>query len=174
MLELVIGGARTGKSRYAQQCAEAAGLKRLYLATARAGDDEMRARIEHHREQRGAGWTTVEEPHCLADVLTTLHDQHSVIVVDCLTLWVTNCLLEGCWKIQKEALIDLLPQLNGHIIFVSNETGMGVVPLGELSRRFVDESGLLHQALAAACDRVTLMVAGLPVLVKPQTSSNSL
>lgn len=173
MKELVIGGARSGKSRFAQSQAVKCKKKLHYLATAEAADDEMAERIRLHRAERGPQWTLIEEPRQLATALLNNHHQDNVIVIDCLTLWVTQCLLADCWESERAALMAALDQLNGDIIFVSNETGMGVVPLGELTRQFVDASGFLHQAIAAHCERVTLMVAGLPMPVKPVQSAQS-
>jgi len=164
--ELILGGARSGKSTLAEQRALQSGLELVYVATATAGDSEMTARIRHHQQRRGDAWALVEAPLNLADALRQQHGEPRCIVVDCLTLWLSNCLHHECWEAQKRALLDALPHLSGHIIFVSNETGLGVVPMGELSRRFVDEAGFLHQQLAALCQRVTLTVAGLPLVLK--------
>lgn len=163
---MILGGARSGKSRLAEQRALRSAAQPLYLATATAGDAEMAGRIACHRRRRGAQWSLVEEPLALADALAAQQGAARCIVVDCLTLWLSNCLHEGCWEAQKSALLDVLPGLEGHVILVSNETGLGVVPAGALSRRFVDEAGFLHQELAALCHRVTLTVAGLPVELK--------
>ena len=168
MKELIIGGARSGKSGFAQRCAEASGFSMVYLATATAGDAEMAERIDRHRAQRSAAWDLIEEPLQLAGVLLAHHRPDRAIVVDCLTLWVSNCLHNACWEEEKRGLLAALDDCTGHIIFVTNETGMGIIPMGDMTRRFVDESGWLHQELAARCDRVTLMVAGLPLVVKPK------
>ena len=169
--ELILGGARSGKSALAEQRALATGLKLVYVATATAGDQEMSRRIGHHQQRRGGQWQLVEEPLALADALGRHQGPQRCIVVDCLTLWLSNCLHHDCWEQQRDSLLSLLPGLAGHIVLVSNETGLGVVPMGELSRRFVDEAGFLHQQLAALCGRVTLTVAGLPVTLKsPQES----
>lgn len=164
--ELILGGARSGKSKLAEQRAEASELELLYLATAMAGDAEMSERIRHHQTRRTGKWDLVEESTALAEALSRNAQDDRCILVDCLTLWISNCLHQNCWEQQKEALLTALPTLPGHIIFVSNETGMGVVPMGELSRQFVDESGFFHQQLASVCDQVTLTVAGLPLLLK--------
>ena len=166
MHQLVLGGARSGKSAYAEAQAAASRQRLVYLATAEAGDAEMAQRIAHHRSGRDPGWLTVEEPLALAAQLAALNEAHNHIVVDCLTLWLSNCLATGCWEQQREALLALLPEVRATLYLVSNEVGSGVVPLGELSRRFVDESGRLHQQLATHCDRVTLVVAGLPLTLK--------
>jgi len=164
--ELILGGARSGKSSLAEQQALHSGLELVYVATATAGDSEMSARIRHHQQRRGGGWSMVEAPVQLAQTLQQRQDVGRCIVVDCLTLWLSNCLQQNCWEQQKAALFDVLPTLSGQILLVSNETGLGVVPMGELSRRFVDEAGFLHQQLAALCQRVTLTVAGLPLVLK--------
>ena len=152
--ELILGGARSGKSRLAEQRAEESGFELLYLATATAGDAEMSERIRHHQERRSSSecsrvWGLLEEPLALADVLSKNAKADRCILVDCVTLWISNCLHQNCWEQQKEALLTVLEEIPGHIIFVSNETGMGVIPMGELSRQFVDESGFFHQQLAA-------------------------
>lgn len=169
MKELILGGVRSGKSRLAEQRAEASGLAVVYIATAQAGDDEMAARIAHHQASRPSHWRLVEEPIRLAAVLTAQASPDRCLVVDCLTLWITNLLCaedEVRFRRERDALLAALPQLPGRLILVSNETSMGVVPVGELSRRFCDEAGWLHQALAAICDRVVLTVAGLPQVLK--------
>lgn len=165
--ELILGGARSGKSSLAEQRALHSGLECVYVATATADDSEMRERIAHHQLRRDTGWTLVEEPVALADSLQNQHDSGRCIVVDCLTLWLSNCLHHQCWRHESERLLEVLPSLSGHIILVSNETGLGVVPMGELSRQFVDEAGFLHQRLATLCQQVTLTVAGLPLSLKP-------
>lgn len=170
--ELILGGARSGKSQLAEQRAEATGLDLLYVATATVGDAEMSERIYQHQCRRQNSWVLLEEPRALAAALSLHAHKNRCILVDCLTLWLSNCLQQSCWEQQREALLTVLPTIPGHIIFVSNETGMGVVPMGELSRRFVDESGFFHQRLAAVCDRVTLTVAGLPLLLKSSTQEN--
>jgi len=168
MLELVLGGARSGKSRYAEQRALAGSRECIYIATAQAGDAEMAARIRHHREQRSGFAATIEEPLRLADAIAQQMSDARCVVVDCLTLWLTNLLLadEACFERERNALLELLPNARGHILFVSNEVGHGVVPADPLSRRFVDESGRLHQQLAQACTRVVFVVAGLPQILK--------
>jgi len=169
MKELILGGVRSGKSRLAEQHALASGLEVFYIATATAGDDEMRQRIVHHRQQRPSTWQLVEEPRKLTTVLQQHAAEDRCLLVDCLTLWLTNLLLseeEDMLARERDALIEQLPNLPGHIILVSNETGMGIVPEAELARRFGDEAGRLHQELAQICDRVILTVAGLPHVLK--------
>lgn len=169
MKELILGGVRSGKSRLAEQRARESGRPVVYIATAMAaGDSELEERIRQHRRRRPASWATVEEPLALGAALRAHASAERCLVVECLTLWLTNVLhgAAGRFEHERHSLIDALPELAGDIILVSNETSLGVVPLGELSRRFVDASGELHQALAAMCDRVTLTVAGLPHLLK--------
>lgn len=172
MIELILGGVRSGKSALAQRRALDSGLPVTYIATATAGDEEMAARIRRHRDERPAEWVLVEEPIALAAALRHSAAPGRCLIVDCLTLWLSNLLAfasESEFRQQREALLDLLPQLPGHIIMVSNEVNMGVVPMGELSRRFCDEAGWLHQALARQCQRVTLTVAGLPMVLKGES-----
>lgn len=169
MLELVLGGARSGKSHYAEQRATNSGLECIYIATAQAGDTEMAARIRLHREQRSGFIETVEEPLQLARVIGEQMLESRCLLVDCLTLWLTNLLLlddEARFAQEKSALFEVLKIKRGHIVFVSNEVGQGVVPVDALSRRFVDESGRLHQQLASICERVVFVVAGLPQVLK--------
>lgn len=164
-----MGGARSGKSRYAEQRALDSGLDCIYIATAQAGDAEMAARIRHHRELRSGFAATVEEPLALAEIIAQQMASSRCLLVDCLTLWLTNLLLcEDAARFAREraALFDVLAEARGHIVFVSNEVGLGIVPADPLSRRFVDESGRLHQQLAQLCDRVVFVVAGLPQLLK--------
>lgn len=169
MRTLILGGARSGKSALAERLAGASGLDVVYIATSTAGDAEMTARIAHHRSRRPAAWDLVEEPIALADALERTARPGRCVLVDCLTLWLTNLLCaenENLFTQQHGKLMELLPSLPGELILVSNEVGHGIVPLGELSRRFVDEAGRLHQAVACACDRVVLTVAGLPLPLK--------
>jgi adenosylcobinamide kinase / adenosylcobinamide-phosphate guanylyltransferase len=169
MIELILGGARSGKSRLAEQRAMDAGLDVIYVATSQARDAEMAERITHHQTRRPAEWGLIEESLALAQVLQDHAARDRCLLVDCLTLWLTNLLLdEEAARLQSErdAFLAVLPGLPGHILLVSNETGLGVVPLGELTRRYVDEAGRLHQALAQLSDRVTFCVAGLPMILK--------
>jgi len=169
MKRLILGGVRSGKSRMAERLAQESGLPVTYIATATAEDDAMHNRINHHQANRPATWRLIEEPYCLAATLEKSAAADHCLLVDCLTLWLTNLLLlKDETRLKKElwALENLLPTLPGEIILVSNETGMGVVPLGEINRRFCDESGFLHQQLAQICDQVILTVAGLPHFLK--------
>lgn len=168
-LQLILGGARSGKSRLAEKLADEGGLEVIYIATSQPLDGEMNQRVISHRQRRPEHWGLVEEPIELARVLRENAQAGRCLLVDCLTLWLTNLLmLEDTQRLSQErdALLDCLADLPGEIIFVSNETGMGVVPLGELTRRYVDEAGWLHQALAERCQRVVLTVAGLPMTLK--------
>lgn len=171
MRELILGGARSGKSAFAEQLALQSGMAVTYIATAEVGDGEMAERIAHHRANRPAQWQVVEEPVQLAQVMAEHASPQHCLIVDCLTLWLSNLLTnepidEKRFAGERAALLELLPQLPGHILLVSNEVGLGIIPLGAVTRRFCDESGRLHQALAAACDRVTFVTAGLPMTLK--------
>ena len=169
MQQLILGGARSGKSRLAEQLAADSGLAVTYIATSQPLDGEMDQRVRVHRERRPAHWGLVEEPLALADTLQRHAAAGRCLLVDCLTLWLTNLLMledSARLAVERDALLRVLPELPGDIIFVSNETGLGVVPLGELTRRYVDEAGWLHQALAERCERVVLTVAGLPLTLK--------
>lgn len=169
MLQLILGGARSGKSRLAEQTAINMQLAVTYVATAQALDPEMQSRIKHHQNQRPAHWSLVEEPLYLAKALQKIDRPNQIILVDCLTLWLTNLLLLDDQSVQQpecEQLLKVLPTLESEIILVSNETGLGVVPLGEISRRFVDEAGRLHQALGQIADKVMFCVAGFPMILK--------
>jgi adenosylcobinamide kinase/adenosylcobinamide-phosphate guanylyltransferase len=169
MKTLILGGVRSGKSRLAERLARESGRRVVYVATATAGDEEMRRRIDAHRERRPADWTLVEEPLTLGGKLADLGDPGRCLLVDCLTLWLTNLITHADASLlerERAALLESLPGLCGDLVLVSNEINMGVVPLGEISRRYCDEAGALHQALAARCDRVVLTVAGLPQVLK--------
>ncbi len=171
---LILGGARSGKSRTAEQHATESDLEVVYLATATTQDEEMRQRIAKHQQQRPAHWELIEEPIFLAKTLQQEAQENRCILVDCLTLWLTNLLLHEDSRIlerEKSALLKTLPNLPGKIILVSNETGLGVVPADPLSRQFCDEAGFLHQQLAQICDRVIWMVAGLPQIIKREFNS---
>jgi adenosylcobinamide kinase/adenosylcobinamide-phosphate guanylyltransferase len=166
---LILGGARSGKSGLAERLASASRREVVYVATGRAGDGEMAARIAHHRAQRPAHWLTIEEPVKLADTLQDHAREDRCLLVDCLTLWLTNVLCDadpGCFERERRGLLDSLQGLPGELLLVSNEVGLGIVPMGELSRRFVDEAGRLHQTIAAQCPRVVFVAAGLPLVLK--------
>jgi len=161
----ILGGARSGKSRHAEALVEAERGPWVYLATAQAFDDEMRARIAEHRARRPAGWMTVDAPIDLALALAGAGD--SPVLVDCLTLWLTNLILgEHDVEAESEALLDVLAARTALTVVVSNEVGLGIVPDNALARRFRDAAGVLHHRVAAVADHVVLMVAGLPLRVK--------
>lgn len=178
MKQLILGGARSGKTSLAlQRAADWAHANPhgqvVYVATAQAGDDEMARRIQHHRDERPTDWLTVEEPLALADILTAHDSDQYCLLIDCLTLWITNLLVledSAALDAQVAQFERAVAATHATLIVVSNETGLGVVPLGALSRQFVDQSGFLHQRLAQVCDRVTLTVAGLPLELKPSTT----
>lgn len=178
---LVIGGARSGKSAWAERLAQESGKQVVLVATAQAGDGEMRARIRHHQARRPAHWRTVEEPLLLADALRRACTPGTVVLVDCLTLWLSNLMLCGetalpehgelvlpaAFERERTAFLDLLDAgPPGELVLVSNEVGMGIVPLGALSRRFADEAGRLNQDVAGRAERVLLVAAGLPLVLK--------
>ena len=169
MMQLILGGARSGKSRLAEQIAKDSNLNVTYIATAQAFDHEMQARIDHHQAQRPGHWTVIEEPLYLADCLIELDQPNQLILVDCLTLWMSNLLMHENAELQIQQcqkLLDILPILQAEVILVSNETGLGVIPMGEISRKFVDESGRLHQQLGQIAEKVIFCVAGFPMMLK--------
>lgn len=167
---LVLGGARSGKSRHALEQARQAGTSVAFLATARALDGDMATRIGRHRAERPARWTTIEEPHEVPVACRRAARSHDLVVVDCVTVWVSNLMDHGDDDALVLAAVDDLAKLLRErlvsVILVSNEVGEGVHPPTELGRRFRDLLGLANQRLAAAADRVTLMVAGLPMTAK--------
>ena len=180
---LILGGARSGKSAHAESIASKAGCEVVYIATATAGDAEMAARILHHRQRRPAAWITVEQPLALGAALRHWCAPGRVVLVDCLTLWLSNLMLSNhaphadvedftlparfdAERADFLAALDQVGGIGGELILVSNEVGMGIVPWGALSRCFADEAGRLNQAVAASCDRALLIVAGLPLVLK--------
>jgi adenosylcobinamide kinase / adenosylcobinamide-phosphate guanylyltransferase len=166
---LILGGARSGKSALAEKLAEETGREVVYVATAQAGDEEMAARIAHHRARRSAQWLCVEEPLRLATVLNEHARAGRCLLVDCLTLWLSNLLGNDDaerFERERDMLLNVLPQLPGDVLMVSNEVGLGIVPMGALTRRFVDEAGRLHQSIAAVSERVLFVAAGLPMVLK--------
>jgi len=182
-VHLVLGGARSGKSRFAEQAAIDSAKDVIYIATATIYDDEMQQRINRHIDDRPSHWLTIEEPLLLAQALQQHSTEDNCILVDCLTLWLTNVLMaeqdqsadmkqedtaqgQGFLEQYKAELLTTLASLPGQVILVSNEVGQGIVPMGELSRRFVDEAGWLHQDIARIAQHVTLVVAGLPMQLK--------
>ncbi len=181
MRELIIGGARSGKSSLAERRAAESGLEVIYVATAQALDGEMQRRIAYHRARRPAHWGLVEAPLALALALQQHAAPGVCLLVDCLTLWLSNLLFAGAAARQAEAgeaigcpqfcgemaaLLETLPQLPGHILLVSNEVGWGGVPMHAVARAFADEQGRLNQRVAAVCEQVTLVAAGLPLRLK--------
>lgn len=165
-LTLVLGGARSGKSRHAEALIEALPAPWSYIATAQAYDDEMRERIAGHRARRPDGWQTVDAPLELAEALA-VQPAGRPILVDCLTLWLTNLILaERDTAAACEALVTACERVSAPLVLVGNEVGLGIVPDNALARRFRDEAGRLHQALAARAASVVFMVAGLPMRVK--------
>lgn len=166
MFTLVLGGARSGKSRYAEGLVSAFPPPWTYIATAEAFDDEMRARIAEHRARRREGWTTVDAPHALPATIDAA-DPSAPLLIDCLTLWLTNLLLaEADIPSAENALAMSLATRSAPTVVVSNEVGLGIVPDNALARAFRDHAGRLHQRLAREAGRVVFMVAGLPMIVK--------
>ena len=171
MIDLVLGGARSGKSQFAEQQVRNSSLQPIYIATAQALDNEMVSRISHHQNSRSAqpvNWITIEEPIALAHCLTKVTNEH-VVLVDCLTLWLTNCLLHEdpkCWQKQRLKFLNSIETCPAHLILVSNEVGHGIVPLGEMNRQFVDETGWLHQAIAKNATSVHFIMAGCSLKLK--------
>lgn len=171
MKHLILGGARSGKSAVAEQQAQASRKKLHYIATGWADDDEMARRIDHHKKARSDQWLVIEEPIKLSEAIKRIDNKEHAIVIDCLTLWLCNCLSENCLsgnslEREKALFLEAVSKVEADIFIVSNEVGSGVVPLGNLPRLFVDESGWLHQELAKICDHVSLIVAGLPLALK--------
>ena len=165
MLELVLGGARSGKSAFAEKQARLSCLPVVYVATGEARDAEMRARIEKHRRRRPDHWRTVEEPLRLAETLTREAAPEKCLLVDCLTLFLSNVLLGGA-EDEIGHLLAVLSGLPGHIVMVSNEVGWGITPVNALARRFADEQGQLNRRVAEIAEKVTLVAAGLPLRLK--------
>ena len=166
-ISLVLGGARSGKSRYAERLVETAASCGTYCATAEPGDAEMAERIAAHRARRGPFWCTVEAPLALAAAITAEAASERPILVDCLTLWLSNLLRAGRhWGEEADGLYRVLHRVAGPVVFVSNEVGMGLVPETPLGRRFRDAAGRLNQDVAALADRVVFVAAGLALVLK--------
>ncbi len=164
---LILGGARSGKSRYAERLVEVAASRGTYCATAEAGDAEMADRIAEHRARRGPFWRTVEAPLDLASAIAVHAEPECPILVDCLTLWLSNLILAGKRADEEAgALYSSLRRAAGTVVLVSNEVGMGLVPETPLGRNFRDAAGCLNQAVAAQADRVVFVAAGLPLVLK--------
>lgn len=165
---LVLGGARSGKSRYAEGLAEMAAGQRTYIATAELGDTEMASRIAAHRMRRGAHWITIEEPLDLTGAIRKASVADGFILVDCLTLWLSNLMLaERDCEDAVSGLINVLSSASGAIVLVSNEVGSGIVPDNALARRFRDIAGETNQRIAKTADEVVLVTVGLPMVLKP-------
>jgi len=172
-LHLILGGARSGKSRYAEKLAAQLELPVIYIATAQVYDQEFKQRVEHHKASRPSYWTTIEQPFNLAQCLVVQDQPDICIIVDCLTLWLAQCICPDCaplegvdWQQERDQLLAVLPTLQAKVFLVSNEVGMGIVPLGEINRQFQDEQGRLNQAIAAIADHVSFVAAGLPIQLK--------
>ncbi|MBE7638146.1 bifunctional adenosylcobinamide kinase/adenosylcobinamide-phosphate guanylyltransferase [Sneathiella sp. P13V-1] len=166
-ITLVLGGARSGKSRFAEKQAHVSGKERLYLATSQIFDEEMKNRVDKHKSDRGSGWITIEEPLDISDVLKKEAAPDRVILLDCLTLWVTNLMMaEQDFKLAFNELVQTLPTLNGEVILVSNEVGQGIIPDNKMAREFRDLAGWLHQDIAAIATEVYFVTAGLPQRLK--------
>jgi adenosylcobinamide kinase/adenosylcobinamide-phosphate guanylyltransferase len=164
---LILGGARSGKSRFAENLVCDSGLERHYIATGRAWDDEMRDRIAQHRQDRGASWTTHEEPLDLAGKLAEIDGEGRAILIDCLTLWVTNLMMDNRdMAAEFSALAAFLPRAKASLVIVSNEVGLGIVPDNRMARDFRDHAGRLHQSIAAIAAEVYFIAAGLPLKMK--------
>ncbi|MHB1173873.1 MAG: bifunctional adenosylcobinamide kinase/adenosylcobinamide-phosphate guanylyltransferase [Sulfuriferula sp.] len=177
---LVLGGARSGKSAYAEQLAAATGKEVVYVATAQAGDAEMAARIARHRQRRDPTWSSVEEPLALGAAIAEWSGPERLVLVDCLTVWLSNLLFSqqqifpdvgeiappARFHEERQRFLRALQQAAGDVILVSSEVGMGVIPQGAISRWFVDEAGCLNQAVAASCERAVWVAAGLPLVLK--------
>lgn len=168
---LVLGGARSGKSAYSESLGADWPGPRVYIATAQAFDDEMAARIKTHRDRRGGDWTTVETVWDLPEELRSAVAVDAFVLVDCLTLWLTNLILadKDCEQ-AVDALLDAIKDAPGTIVLVSNEVGSGIVPDNALARRFRDSAGITNQRVAQAADEVVLVTAGLPMTLKPARS----
>lgn len=170
---LILGGARSGKSAYAEQLAKNSNLPVTYIATAQVYDQEFGARVAHHRDRRPSIWKTIEAPHRLAATLRREASLNHCLVIDCLTLWLAQCICTECrpaegvdWQQERADFLKQLASLPGTTILVSNEVGMGIVPLGEINRQFQDEQGRLNQAVARIADQVFFVAAGLPLKLK--------
>jgi len=163
----VLGGARSGKSKFAEDLVSKSGLKPVYIATGRVLDDEMVSRVELHQDRRGDAWETVEEPLALVDTLRQSSYEGRMILVDCLTLWITNLMMVEANVIKEcEGLVAFLKEATVPIVLVSNETGLGIVPIEKMSREFCDLSGMAHQDIAGVADNVYFVTAGLPHKLK--------
>lgn len=173
MKTFVLGGARSGKSSYAEKLAADSNFEVVYIATALVCDEEFAERIRQHRQCRPPHWLLIEEPFFLAKTLRDTARAERLLLVDCLTLYLAQWLCPDChtpqhsnWQAERTEFLEILKNLPSPIILVSNEVGMGIVPLGEINRHYQDEAGRLNQAVAAICDQVVFMAAGLPIKLK--------
>lgn len=167
MITFVIGGTRSGKSRFALEQASVYEGKKAYIATAQALDNEMKVRIEKHKEQRGPDWDTYEELLRISEVLKKVGTSHSAIIIDCLTLWLSNLMLaDKNVENEIESFRSTLDAQRSTLFIVSNEVGMGIVPENELARKFRDMAGALNQKIAEIADEVYLVTAGIPIKIK--------
>ena len=170
----ITGGARSGKSSFALKQASCIFGKKAYIATAEALDEEMRKRIEDHREQRGKEWDTFEEPLMIAEVINKIGDRYETLVLDCLTLWLSNIMHSDLSiEAEIESLISALLSHQTSVFIVSNEVGLGIVPENEMARKFRDMAGLLNQKIAGAADEVYIVVAGIPLRIKETHDTGS-
>lgn len=172
-VHLILGGARSGKSAFAEKLATESIMPVTYIATAQVYDDEFGQRVEHHKIRRPAHWKTVEQSFNLGETLQKHAKVGECVIVDCLTLWLAQCICPDCdrpqnldWQQERNALLEVLPTLQGTVLLVSNEVGMGIVPLGEINRQFQDEQGRLNQTIAQLVNKVSFVAAGLPLTLK--------
>jgi len=172
-VHLILGGARSGKSAYAEALATASGFPVTYIATAQVYDQEFQQRVDHHQQRRPSHWMTLEQSFALGKTLRQHAKPEQCIIVDCLTLWLAQCICPDCeqpadfsWDEERQSLLEVIPELPGSVLIVSNEVGMGIVPLGEINRRFQDEQGRLNQAIAKLASKVSFIAAGLPLSLK--------
>ncbi|MCP4411915.1 MAG: bifunctional adenosylcobinamide kinase/adenosylcobinamide-phosphate guanylyltransferase [Gammaproteobacteria bacterium] len=175
MIYLIIGGARSGKSHYAESLIKKISKKITYIATASADDEEMKNRIQHHKKTRPKDWSLIEEKLYLSSILKQQLNKEEPLLIECMTLWLSNWVCSEnlqLWNTEKHNFLKALKQCKTDIVIVSNEVGSGIVPMGELSRNFVDEAGWLNQELSKLADQVVLVVAGLPLVIKPILNCN--
>lgn len=170
---LVVGGAKSGKSSFALRICNALNKKRIFLATAQAKDNEMEKRIRHHQQERGSGWQTQEEPLRIIKAIQDQAGQDSVVLIDCITLWVNNLYMEygddrRSIEIEMERLVDQLSETNGTVVLVSNDVGSGIVPDNPLARIYRDDMGILNQRIARIARKVVTLIAGLPMVLKDE------
>jgi adenosylcobinamide kinase/adenosylcobinamide-phosphate guanylyltransferase len=170
---LITGGARSGKSKYAETRAAALGQKHVYIATAEAKDEEMARRIAEHKERRGNDWTVLEQPVELSQTLLEQGGRIDCALIDCLTFWLSNLLLQRGAELARDKvkeLVEILPRLDFHVVLVTNEVGWGIVPDNALAREFRDLAGWANQQMASVADEVILTVAGVPLIVKQRAA----